>query len=99
MFVSEQMQAILDKNARVELCPSGTGASAGDTWCPTRSSPEGSCYGYVGTGGDENTACDGFGAFARAYMEGASTDTHKASCAVITAAMAHESGFSPRSKR
>jgi len=92
------MMALLQRNRAIELCPYQSGAAAGEGWCPVRGF-EAPCFGYVGTGGDENTACEtGVEEFARAFMRNARTDDERASCAVVTAVMSHEGGFAPTAK-
>jgi hypothetical protein len=92
------MQDILRRSPAAELCPYQTGAAAGDGWCPVRGFAQ-TCWGYVGTGGDDNTACEtGAIEFARAYMRNAQTEEERRSCAVVTAVMSHEGGFAPTAK-
>jgi cysteine-rich repeat protein len=92
------MMAILMRNPAAELCPFQSGAAAGDEWCPVRGFAA-ACWGYVGTGGDENTDCNtGANEFARAFMRNATNDAERASCAVVTAVMSHEGGFAPTAK-
>ena len=92
------MQDILVRNPAARLCPYQSGAATGDGWCPVRGFAQ-TCWGYVGTGGDENTACDtGAREFAIAYMRNAQTDEERRACAVVTAVMSHEGGFAPTAK-
>ncbi len=92
------MMAIVQRNPAVQLCPYQSGAAEGAGWCPVRGF-QAACWGYVGTGGDENTDCDtGAQEFARAFMRNARTDDERASCAVVTAVMSHEGGFAPTAK-
>ena len=92
------MQDILRRSPAAELCPYQTGAAAGNGWCPVRGFAQ-SCWGYVGTGGDDNTTCDtGAIEFALAYMRNAQTDEERRACAVVTAVMSHEGGFAPTAK-
>lgn len=93
------MQALLVKNPAAKLCPHGSGAASGSNWCDVRGFATASCTGYVGIGGDAGTTCrTGSTAFAEAFMRNAQTDDEKRSCAVVTAVMSHEGGFSPTAK-
>jgi len=94
------MQTILGKNPAAKLCPHNTGAANdGASWCPVRGFSQ-SCWGFVGTGGDSgpNACTTGADAFAAAFMRNAQTEDEKRSCAVVTAVMSHEGGFSPTAK-
>ena len=94
------MQALLARNPAAQFCPFQSGAAAGEEWCPVRGFQQpGACWGYVGTGGDENTACvTGALEFARAFMRNAQNEEERRSCAVVTAVMSHEGGFAPTAK-